>query len=131
MKRVLIVDDSKTFQKLIEHQLKGQFHIVGKGSSGIEGYDLFQSLKPDLVLLDIVMPNCGGKECLQKILASNPQANVIMVSSVGDDATIQECLKLGAKAFVRKDQISQSDTGLSPFLTTVLKVTGGTVAEAA
>jgi two-component system chemotaxis response regulator CheY len=123
MKNILIVDDSKTFQKLIEMILIGKFNIVGKGSSGVEGFELFQKLKPDLVLMDITMPNCGGKECLQKIIQLDPKAKVIMVSGLADENTAEECLQLGAKAFVRKSEISQKNTSEdSTLFKTVVKV---------
>lgn len=114
MKKILIVDDSKTYQKIIEKILSPNFEIVGMGSSGIEGIELYQKLRPDLVLLDITMPNCSGKECLEKIMQVNPEAKVIMVSSIGDEKTVLECLQMGAKAFVNKAEISQGDGSPSP-----------------
>lgn len=122
MKTVLIVDDSRIFQKLIEQIMATKYKIVGKGASGVEGFDLYQKLKPDLVLMDIVMPNCNGKDCLRKILEFDPAARVIMVSSVGDEATVEECLRIGAKAFVVKSDISYTDSANSKLVNTANEI---------
>tara|TARA_B110001454_G_scaffold219199_1_gene251755 strand:- start:62220 stop:62573 length:354 start_codon:yes stop_codon:yes gene_type:complete len=90
----------------MESILKPYFQVVGKGFSGLEAIDLYTKMKPDLLLLDITMPNCDGKESLQKILSLFPNATIVMVSGIGDMDTVKECLELGAKAFVNKGQIS-------------------------
>ena len=107
MKRILIVDDSRVFQRIMEQTLSTQYQIVGKANNGDEGFNLFKQLNPDLVLLDIVMPDCNGKQCLEMIMKYDSNASVIMVSSVGDDKTINDCLQLGAKAFICKEEISR------------------------
>lgn len=106
MRKVLIVDDSRTFQKVMERLLSAQFEIVGKGASGLEGYELYKKLKPDIVFMDITMPQCSGKEGLKMIMDFDPAAKVVMVSSLADKQTVDECLSLGAKAYIRKDEIS-------------------------
>lgn len=118
MRTILLVDDSKIFQRIMEKILSPHYQIVGKGQNGIEGIDLYKKLKPDLVFMDITMPNCNGKEALKAILETNPLATVIMVSSLGDDQTVQECLKLGAKGFVPKDKITQADGESSALIQT-------------
>jgi two-component system, chemotaxis family, chemotaxis protein CheY len=122
MRRILIVDDSRTFQTIIEKMLTPYFTIVGKGSSGIEGFDLYQKLKPDVVLMDITMPNCDGKECLQKILEFDSACQVVMLSGINDEKTIQECLNLGAKAFVNKGDLSLAAPERSPLLKTLNEI---------
>jgi two-component system chemotaxis response regulator CheY len=123
MKRVLIVDDSKIFQSLVEKILSPHFTIVGKASNGNEGFDMHLKLKPDITILDIVMPNCTGKECLKKIMENDRSAKVIMVSSVGDESTISECLRMGASGFVKKEQIAVKDQTNSQLVTTVKSAT--------
>jgi two-component system chemotaxis response regulator CheY len=121
MRTILLVDDSKIFQRIMEKILSPHFQIVGKGQNGNEGIDLYNKLKPDLVFMDITMPNCNGKEALKAILQSNPRATVIMVSSLGDDQTVQECMKIGAKGFVPKDQITQADGEKSALIQTAMR----------
>lgn len=119
MKRILIVDDSRTFQTMIERILAPHYLIVGKGSNGIEGFDLFKKHKPDLVLMDITMPNCDGKECLQKIMGFDSFSKVVMLSGINDERTIKECLNFGAKAFVNKSELSLANIEKSPLLVTL------------
>jgi two-component system chemotaxis response regulator CheY len=106
MKKLLLVDDSKTFISVMNKILSSKFEIVGTANDGNEGYSVYTQTKPDLVLLDITMPNCNGKECLKKIISYNKQAKIVMVSSVGDDKTINECIQNGAIAFIKKEDVS-------------------------
>lgn len=106
MKNIIIVDDSKLFKNVMCRLLEKHFNIVGTGSSGFDAIELVQKHRPDLILLDITMPNCSGKEGLAQIMKIDADAKVVMVSALGDEQTVQECLKLGAKAFISKEQIS-------------------------
>lgn len=124
MKNIVIVDDSAIFQRIIEGLLKPHFKIVGKGFSGIDAIELYQKHLPDLLLLDITMPNCDGKECLKKLLSLHPNATVVMVSGIADELTAKECIQLGAKAFVSKGQIStanRNDCDLVKTINSVLR----------
>lgn len=132
MRRLLLVDDSATFRRVVSNMLKERFLIVGQGKDGAEGVKLHRELKPDLVLLDITMPNLGGKECLEAILKENPSTPVIMVSSLGDEHTVNACLELGAKMFVNKDTIRSGPLSANPVLRDALsKVLGESFLEAA
>lgn len=122
MKRLLLVDDSKLFRVVMEEILSPYFQIVGTGKSGDEAIELFTKLKPDIVLLDITMPNCSGKEALERIIQLQPEARVIMVSGIGDEVTVEDCLRLGAKAYVPKSKISQGDNDSSVLVQAALKV---------
>ncbi len=124
MYRLLIVDDSSVYLKTLDKILSPYFEIVGLCKSGLVGVDMYSKLKPDLVLMDITMPNYSGKECLQRIIEIDSQARVIMVSSVGDDETVQECLQVGAKAFVNKEKVSYHDGPSSLIVMTILEVLG-------
>jgi DNA-binding NarL/FixJ family response regulator len=110
MRTILLVDDSKVIARLLESLLKSEFKILGHAKDGNEGFQMYQTLKPEVVLLDVTMPNCNGKECLANIMKLNPAAKVIMVSSLSDEATIGECLRLGARGFITKDKISAKDS---------------------
>lgn len=122
MKTLMIVDDSKTFQKLLEIILNPYFEIVAKGSNGNEAIDLYQTHSPDLVLLDITMPNCSGKEALEKIIKISPHAKVVMISGIGDEQTALECKRLGAKKFINKSKISTSTEGQAYLYNSLLEV---------
>jgi len=64
--------------------------------------DRYAKLRPDIVLLDIVMPEQGGPETLKQILAINPGATVAMISSLTADDVVNECARLGAKSYLKK-----------------------------
>lgn len=101
--RVLSVDDSLLMHKKIASALRGsEFELVATARNGQEGVERYAELSPDVVLLDIVMPQLSGKDALKKILERNPAARVIMVSSLGTEETVTECLTLGALRFVQK-----------------------------
>lgn len=108
---VLVVDDSKTIQKVVSAAVKaagGQ--VAGLCSDGEEGVKQFKLLKPDLVLLDVTMPNKDGRQCLREIMAIDPRAKVVMLSALNSDDIIKECLQLGALAFIDKISVSQVDS---------------------
>lgn len=103
MADVLIIDDSKIARKFLKNVLAENGHrIVGEGTNGEEGYELFTKLMPDVVLCDITMPVLDGIECLKKILDEFPKAKVIMVSSLGKESKIEQAKQLGAHGFIIK-----------------------------
>ena len=99
---VLAVDDSKTMLAMISAQLRGSdFEVVATASSGLEALEKYQQIKPQLVLLDIVMPEITGIDTLERLLQADTGARVVMVSSVGTEDTVRDCLKKGAKSFYK------------------------------
>lgn len=107
--KILIVDDSKFFSNSIKNIVSKKYDVVGVALSGQEALEKLISLSPDVVLLDVTMPNMDGRECLEKILNLNPETIVLMISALQDDNLKEECLKLGAKIFINKDQIKLVD----------------------
>lgn len=100
---VLAVDDSKTMLAMIAAQLRGSdFEVVATASSGLEALEKYQQIKPQLVLLDIVMPEITGIDTLERLLQADTGARIVMVSSVGTEDTVRDCLKKGAKSFLQK-----------------------------
>lgn len=100
---VLAVDDSKTMLAMIASQLKGSdFEVIATASSGPEAVEQFKRHKPQLVLLDIVMPDVSGIDTLERLLDADTGACVVMVSSAGSEDNVQTCLKKGAKSFLQK-----------------------------
>jgi two-component system, chemotaxis family, chemotaxis protein CheY len=100
---VLAVDDSKTMLAMIAAQLRGtDFELVATASSGAEAVEKYKQIKPDLVLLDVVMPEVTGVDVLERLMATDTGARVVMVSSVGSEDMVKDCLKKGAKSFLQK-----------------------------
>ena len=101
--RILAVDDSLVTLKILKKTLKEtEFEIVGEVTSGEEALVKYDELKPDLVLLDIIMPEMDGIETLSKIIAKDSAARIVMVSSMGAKEKVMESLEKGAKNFVMK-----------------------------
>lgn len=101
--RVLAVDDSLLMRRKVEKSLKDtEFEVVATASDGAKAVEQFKALEPDLVLLDIVMPNLDGPGALKQIMSINPKARVVMVSSLGTDEAVTMCLEAGALRFIQK-----------------------------
>ena len=103
MARVLVVDDAAFMRKMVSDALaKGGHEVVGEAGNGVEAIAQFQALKPDLVTLDITMPEKDGLAALAEIMAADPSAKVVMCSALGQESKVLEAIKLGAKDFVVK-----------------------------
>jgi two-component system chemotaxis response regulator CheY len=101
--RVLVVDDSTTMRKIVGQQLKSEaYEVCGEGSNGKEGVDLYKELGPDVVTMDINMPVMDGLESLKAILAYDPNAKVVMLTSEGQKDIVITALTAGAKGYVVK-----------------------------
>ena len=103
MARVLVVDDAAFMRKMVSDALaKGGHEVVGEAGNGVEAIAQFQQIKPDLVTLDITMPEKDGLAALAEIVAADPSARVVMCSALGQESKVLEAIKLGAKDFVVK-----------------------------
>jgi two-component system, chemotaxis family, chemotaxis protein CheY len=103
MARVLVVDDAAFMRKMVSDALvKGGHEVVGEAGNGVEAIAQFQELRPDLMTLDITMPEKDGLAALADIMASDPSAKVVMCSALGQESKVLEAIKLGAKDFVVK-----------------------------
>ncbi len=101
--RLLAVDDSAFTLTIISTYLGGsEFEVAATARSGEEALERYREARPDLVLLDLVMPGLSGEETLRRLLELDPGANVVIVSSLGTDEAVQTCLALGARSFLRK-----------------------------
>ncbi len=101
--RCLIADDSAFARKNIAHVVeKIGGRVVAEAANGLETIRFFEQLRPDLVLLDVTMPLLDGVETLRRIMAIDPQARVIMVSSLGHKEMIWKAICVGARSFVTK-----------------------------
>ena len=102
--RVMIVDDEDHVRKLISIVIKTMnCDIVGEASNGRDAVSLFYKLKPHMLLLDINMPLKSGKAALAEIKKKFPNAFIIMLTSLTDKETVEDCIELGASGFIRKD----------------------------
>jgi two-component system chemotaxis response regulator CheY len=103
MARVLVVDDAAFMRKMLGDVLANAGHeVVGEGANGNEAVDQFQSLKPDIMTLDITMPEKDGLSALREILALDATAKIVMCSALGQESKVLEAIKAGAKDFVVK-----------------------------
>ena len=103
MARVLVVDDAVFMRKVVSDALtKGGHEIIGEASNGQEAVERFQELKPEVMTLDITMPEKDGLAALKEIIAMDPQARVVMCSALGQESKVLEAIKAGAKDFVVK-----------------------------
>lgn len=104
-RKVLVVDDSTTVAKQLTKILEesGRYQVVAHAADGLDAIKQFKALKPDLVCMDVVMPNLDGMQAVRMIRQIDANAKVIMVSSVGGVAEkVTECLKAGAVNVVSK-----------------------------
>jgi len=103
MKKLLIVDDAAFMRLSIRNMLLNyDIEIVGEAANGAIGVDLYKQLRPDVVTMDITMPEMTGIEALKAIKAFDPQAKVIMVSAMGQESMVKEAIIAGAKTFIVK-----------------------------
>ena len=101
--RILIVDDSMIIRKAIEDNLTDyNMEIVGTAGNGVEAIKIFQKTNPDIVTLDITMPELDGVEVLKKILKIKPSIKVIIITGNSDQITGIQCMSMGAKDFIAK-----------------------------
>jgi two-component system chemotaxis response regulator CheY len=102
-KKVLVVDDSSVMRSMISQILsENEFEIAGEAKNGNEAVEMYQKLNPNLVTLDIVMPNEHGLEALKRIIEYDPNAKIIIVSGLHQKSLIMRAIDSGAKDFIIK-----------------------------
>jgi two-component system chemotaxis response regulator CheY len=99
---VLIADDSEFMRSLLREILDESFDVVGEAENGVEAVKLYDEHSPDLVMMDIVMPIRNGIEATGEITDANPDANVIMCTSVGQEEKMKAAIKAGAQGYITK-----------------------------
>lgn len=103
MKNVMIVDDATFMRMTIKRILENNdFNVVAEAENGFKAIELFLQLKPDIISLDITMPEMDGIETLRKIKEIDSKAKVVMVTAMGQDKLVREAVKLGATSFLVK-----------------------------
>lgn len=102
-KNILICDDAAFMRMMIKDILtKNGYNIAGEAENGAKAVEKYNELKPDLVLIDITMPEMDGIQALKKIKETDPNASVIMCSAMGQQAMVIESIQSGAKDFIVK-----------------------------
>jgi two-component system chemotaxis response regulator CheY len=100
---VLVCDDAIFMRTMISDILsQAGFEIVGEAESGVEAVQQYRNLRPDLVTMDIVMPDMGGIDAVREICKEDPSARILMCSAMGQQALVVEAIQAGAKDFVVK-----------------------------
>ena len=102
-KNILISDDAAFMRMMIKDILtKNGYNVIGEAENGAKAVEKYAELKPDLVLMDITMPEMDGIQALKKIKENDPSALVIMCSAMGQQAMVIESIQAGAKDFIVK-----------------------------
>lgn len=103
MKKILIVDDAGFIRVNLKMMLeKNGYEVVGEAVNGMDGVKKYEVLNPDLVTMDITMPEMNGIDALKAIKQMDPKAKVVMVSAMGQEAHVKEAVMAGATGFIVK-----------------------------
>ena len=102
-KSVLICDDAIFMRTMVGDILtQAGYDVVGEAETGLQAVERYRELRPDLVTMDIVMPDMGGIDAVREIVKLDPAAKVLMCSAMGQQALVVEAIQAGAKDFVVK-----------------------------
>ncbi len=104
MKKILVVDDAMFMRTMIKNILKdsSEYEVVAEAENGKEAVEKYQEHQPDIVTLDITMPEMDGLEALKNIIGMDKGAKVIMCSAMGQQGMVLDAIKNGAKDFIVK-----------------------------
>ncbi len=103
MLRMMIVDDSNIIRRRIERsQQNARLQVVGSASNGREAVELFQKTNPDVVTMDLTMPEMDGIQCVERLVSLKPEILILVVSALADKATAVEAIEKGANGFLCK-----------------------------
>jgi len=100
--KMLIVDDSNVIRRAIARQVAGSEYEVRSAGNGYEALQVFDEFAPEIVTMDITMPELDGLSCVEAILNKNPATKILVISALADKATAVEAIKRGAQGFLLK-----------------------------
>ncbi len=101
-KRVLIVDDTNFMRKMLTDIISEHYEVIGEAENGKEALKMMEKHDPDLITLDVIMPEMDGLEALPKIKEKNEDQKIIMVTSVGQHEKVTEAMNKGASGYIIK-----------------------------
>ena len=104
MSRTVLICDDAIFMRTMVGDILRQagYQVVGEAETGAQAVEQYLALKPDLVTMDIVMPDMGGIDAVREIVRQDPNARIVMCSAMGQQAMVVEAMQAGAKDFVVK-----------------------------
>ncbi|WP_064093588.1 response regulator [Rossellomorea aquimaris] len=103
MATILVVDDAKFMRMTLGNMLTSSGHeVIGEAENGRVAIEKYRELQPDLVTMDITMPEVNGLEAVKSILVEHPHAKIIMCSAMGQQKVVVEAIEAGAKDFIVK-----------------------------
>jgi two-component system chemotaxis response regulator CheY len=101
--KLMIVDDSMIMRRRIERsQSFEELELVGTATNGLEAIELFKKTDPDVVTMDLTMPQMDGIECIENIVRIKPAVRILVISALADKATAVEAMEKGANGFLNK-----------------------------
>jgi two-component system chemotaxis response regulator CheY len=102
VQRAIVVDDSSFQRNIVTNTIENWFDVIGTAANGKEAIELFREKRPDVITMDIMMPEMNGIESLRRIKDISPETTVVMVTSVSQDEKMREAAKAGADGYVTK-----------------------------
>ena len=100
---VIIVDDNDMMRGILRAMLRGEeYEVIGEARNGVAAVDIADRLKPDIICLDVMMPEKNGIDALCEIKVARPETEVVMITSSADPETVQQAIQNGASGFIVK-----------------------------